>query len=199
MPIDVFKTTGDDTQFATKCITNGTMMKKFLLALCLTCLAFLGGCAGPKVSSISINDSGPKPIVKAIAMNPGGGLMSDAVATELSNKGFTVIDSAATSNLMVRLNLNEIEIARPEGLQKFKAKGIDALLTVKAAASQFDGLPDSATARMVDTNTGKVLAAVNWQNGWAGAAGSPASRMMRSGLQEAASEMANALALRIQQ
>lgn len=174
-------------------------MKKLLLVISVACITLLTGCAGSKVSNISTNDTGPKPIVKTIAMNPGGALMSDAVATELLNKGFAVIDSAATSNLMIRLNLTEIEIARPEGLQKFKAKGIDALLTVKAAASQFDGLPDSATARMVDTNTGKVLAAVNWQNGWAGAAGSPASRMMRSGLQEAASEMANALALRIQQ
>lgn len=174
-------------------------MNKFLLVISVACFSVLTGCAGSKVSSPPINDFGPKPIVKIIAMNPGGALMSDAVATELSNKGFSVIDASATSNLMIRLNLTEVEIARPEGLQKFKEKGIDALLTVKANASQFDGLPDSATARMVDTNTGRVLAAVNWQNGWAGAAGSPASRMMRSGLQEAASEIAKALALRIQQ
>lgn len=171
------------------------MNKLLIVAISL----FLFGCAGSKVSNMPTAFTGQKPVVKTIAMNPSGALMSDAVATELSNRGFAVIDSAATSSLMVRLNLNEIEIMKPEGLHKFKDKGIDALLTVKGSVSQFDALPDSASARMVDTGTGKVLAAVNWQNGWAGAAGSPASRMMRSGLQEMAAEMANALAERIQQ
>jgi hypothetical protein len=122
--------------------------------------------------------------------------MADAVAVELANRGFLVIDGAATSNLMVRLNLNEVEIARPEGLAKFRDQGVDALLTVRAAALG-DGRPESASARMNSTHTGQVLAGVTWQNGWGCVAGSPCDRVMRKGLSEAAREIADALARRV--
>jgi hypothetical protein len=130
--------------------------------------------------------------VKAIALAPDGGLLADAVGVELSNKGFTVVDSVATSKLMVRLNLNEIEIARPEGLAKLKDQGIDAFLTVRAAGG-YDQQPQSASARVNSTHTGQVIAGISWQNGWGGQAGSIADRTMRKGLAEAASDIANAL------
>ncbi len=71
--------------------------------------------------------------VSVIALAPGGGMLTDAVGVELANRGFTIIDPSSTSNMMVRLNLNEVEISRPEGLAKLKDQGIDAFLIVRAA------------------------------------------------------------------
>ena len=129
-------------------------------------------------------------------MAPGGGLLADAVAVELANRGFTVIDPATTSNLLIRLNVTEIEVAQPEGLAKLNTQGIDAYLVVRAAGGS-DGRPESASARMNSTQTGQVLAGVTWQNGWGGRAGSPADRVMRKNLSEAANEIASALAQRV--
>ena len=169
------------------------MNKQILLAILST--ALLVGCASSKVSSLPIA-SQTKHAVKVIAFAPGGGLLADAVGVELSNRGFTVIDSSTTSSMMVRLNLNEIEITRPEGLAKLKDQGIDAFLIVRGGGG-YDENPQSASARMNSTHNGQILAGVTWQNGFGGAAGSPADRVMRKGLTEAASEIAAALAQRV--
>ena len=93
---------------------------------------------------------------------------------------------------MVRLNMNEVEVQRPENLSKFRAQGIDAFLSVRASGS-YDGQPQGASARVVSTDNGRLLAGVTWQNAWGGMAGSIADRTMRKGLNEAAVEIANAL------
>lgn len=169
------------------------MKKHIALGLVLT--ALLGGCASSKISSLPVA-SQTKHSVKVIAFAPGGGLLADAVGVELLNRGFTVIDSTMTSNMMVRLNLNEIEISRPEGLSKLKDQGVDAYLVVRSGGG-YDQQPQSASARMNSTHNGQVLAGVTWQNGFGGAAGSPADRVMRKGLTDAAAEIANALADRV--
>ena len=170
-------------------------MKTFF-AMALASTLAISGCASSKISSTPIS-SQVKHLVKVIAFAPGGGLLADAVGIELSNRGFTVIDSSSTSSMMVRLNLNEVEISKPEGLVKFKGQGIDAMLVVRAAGG-YDQQPQSASARMTSTHNGQVLAGVTWQNGFGGAAGSPADRVMRKGLTEAAAEIANTLAQRVQ-
>jgi hypothetical protein len=129
-------------------------------------------------------------------MAPDGGLLADAVGIELSNRGFTVIDQASTSKTMVRLNLNEIEITKPEGLARLKEQGIDAFLIVRAAGG-YDQQPQSASARMTSTHNAQLLAGISWQNGWGGQAGSVADRVMRKGLAEAATEIADALVARL--
>lgn len=166
------------------------MKKAVLVAFVLAC-ASLVGCASSRLSTLPVLGKVSHPI-KAIALAPDGGLLADAVGVELSNKGFTVVDSVATSKLMVRLNLNEVEIAKPEGLAKLKDQGIDAFLTVRAAGG-YDQQPQSASARVNSTHTGQVIAGISWQNGWGGQAGSIADRMMRKGLAEAAAEIADAL------
>jgi hypothetical protein len=161
----------------------------------LLCTPTMFGCASSRLSHISASPKSSHK-VSAIAFAPGGGLLADAVGVELANRGFTVIDPMATSNMLVRLNLTEIEVARPEGLAKLKSQGIDAYLVVRGAEGR-DGRPESASARMNSTHTGQVLAGVTWQNGWGGQAGSPADRIMRRNLTEAANEIADALAQRI--
>lgn len=173
-----------------------TIMKKrnFLFAIASTLI--LTACASSKISMVPVS-GGVTHSVKSIAMSPDGGLLSDAVAVELSNRGFNIIDGTTTSRMMVRLNLNEIEITRPEGLAKLHDQGIDAFLTVRSAAG-YDQQPQSASARINSTHTGRVIAGITWQNGWGGQAGSIADRQHRKGLAEAASEIADALTKSVQ-
>lgn len=150
------------------------------------------GCASSKVSQLPIANTATH-TVRAIAMAPEGGLLAEAVGIELSNLGYTIIDSSSTSKLMVRLNIDEIEISTPQGLKKLEEKGIDAYLTVKGAGA-YDNQIQSASARASSTHTGRIIAGVSWQNGWGGQAGSIADRTMRKGLAEAAQEIASSLA-----
>lgn len=167
------------------------MIRRHLLIVSALTL-ILTACSGSKVSTVPIlvRAGGP---VKTIAMAPGGGLLADSVAIELSNRGYTVIDQEDTSRMMVRLNLNELEVSKPEGLTKIHDQGVDAMLSVRAAAG-YDGLPMSASARVVSTDTGKIISGVTWQNGWGGMAGSIADRTMRQGMAEAAKQITDSLA-----
>lgn len=170
-------------------------MSKHLAFFIVIIAVFVGGCASSKVSVVPVAGALTQS-VKSIAMSPDSGLLAEAVAVELSNRGYTIIDSATTSRTMVRLNLNEIDIARPEGLAKLRDQGIDALLTVRAAGG-YDDQPQSATARVSSTHTGRVVAGITWQNGWGGQAGSIADRTMRKGLAQAAKEIVDALAKKL--
>jgi hypothetical protein len=136
--------------------------------------------------------------VKVIAFASGGGVLADAVAVELANRGYTVIDPGTTNSLIARLGLTEIEVSQPSGLDKLKQQGIDAYLTIRAADG-YDGAPASASARLTSTHNGQVIGGLTWQNGWGGAEGSPADRVMRSGLTQAAQQIAEGLTKRIQQ
>ena len=142
------------------------------------------------------NDQSSEPHCESHSICTRGGLLADALGIELSNRGFTVIESTTVSSMMVRLNLNEVEITRPEGLFKLKDQGIDAILVVRGGGG-YDQQPQSPSARMNSTHSGQVLAGVTWQNGFGGAAGSPVDRIMRKGLSEAAAEIATALAERV--
>lgn len=157
-------------------------------------IGLVTACASSKISSHPV--SGQQHAVKVIAFAPGGGMLSEAVGVELSNMGFVIVDASSTSSLLVRMNLNEMQINRPESLARFRNQGIDAILVVRAAGG-YDQQPQSASARMSSTQTGQILAGVTWQNGFGGVAGSPADRIMRKGLGDAASEIAAALASRI--
>jgi hypothetical protein len=95
-------------------IPTGVIVNRRLY-ISLLAAALLSSCASSKVSSLPVS-SQAKHTVKVIAFSPGGGLLADAVGVELSNRGFTVIDSATMSSMMIRLDLSEIEITRPEGL-----------------------------------------------------------------------------------
>lgn len=151
------------------------------------------GCATSKVSRLPITTQATHPI-KAIAMAPEGGLLAEAIGIELSNLGYTIIDPTTTSKLMMRLNIDEIEITTPQGLDKLKEKGISAYLSVKGAGS-YDHHFQSASVRASSTHSGRIIAGVSWQNGWGGKAGSVGDRIMRKGLTEAAEEIATALAV----
>ena len=153
------------------------------------------GCGTSKVSTPAIQVHLDHPI-HTLALAPTGGLLADAIGVELFNRGFQVLDTTSTANLLIRLNLSEVEILNPVKLSLLKEQGIDAYLSVRSAAGR-DGLPQSASARLNSTHTGKIVVGVSWQNGWGGQEGSIADRFMRKDLNEAAEEIAGVLAKRI--
>lgn len=165
-----------------------------ILRLCIALFGtvFLFWCASSKLSTIPVSGKFSAP-VKVIALDPSGGLLADAIGVEVSNRGFTALDSATTSKLIARLNLNEIQISTPVGLEKLKTQGVDAYLSVRAVGA-YDQQIQSASDHVNSTATGQVIAGITWQNGWGGQAGSIADRTMRKGLSEAAAEIAEALA-----
>ena len=166
-------------------------MKKAMVVAVTLAFVSLVGSSSSRISIMPISGKVSHPI-KAFVLAPEGRLLADAVGVELSNKEFTVIDSVATSKLMVRLNLGEVEMVRPEGLAKLKDQGIDAFLTVWAAGG-YDQQPQSASAWVNSTGTGQVIAGIGWQNSWGGQAGSMADRTMQKVFAEAAPDIANAL------
>ena len=154
----------------------------------------LAGCSSSSISSTRA--AAPVHAVNTVALAPSGGIMADAVGIELFNHGFQVFDTAQTSNLFVRLDLSEVEVARPAGLRALVAEGIDAYIAVRSVAGA-GNQPQSASVRVNSTHNGAMLAGLTWENGWGGMAGSIADRTMRSDLSEAADEIAEELAERL--
>jgi hypothetical protein len=168
--------------------------RRVTLALVIPLIVGLSACGGSKVSSLGAVPSSIS--VGAIALDPAGGLLADAVGVELAAGGFMIIDTSQTSHLAMRVGLDEGEIMLPRGLQALAAEGGDGLLTVRAEAG-YDRRPQSASARLTSTTDGRLLSGVTWQNGWGGKAGSIADRQMRKDLNEAATEIAEALSSRL--
>lgn len=122
--------------------------------------------------------------------------MSDAVGVELSGRGFIVIDGNAMTGMLAQMNLTESDVAKVDGLIRLKGKGIDAYLVVHAIGG-YDQSPQSASARLISTESGAVLVGVNWQNGFGGRPGSIADRIQRDGLTDAAKQIATAITGRL--
>lgn len=153
---------------------------------------FMLGCAGSRMSMPQQLRPLPEP-VEAVALAPSGGVLADAIGTELFNQGFQVIDTQQMSNYMVRWNLDEVELLQPANLRQMRDQGITAFLSVRTVAG-YDDKPQSASVRVVSTTNGELIAAVTWQNGRGGARGSPADGMMRKDVVAAAEEIGGALA-----
>jgi len=153
------------------------------------------GCAGAKMSVIQPSELA-RP-VKRIAIAPGAGPFGEAIGLELFNRGLNVVGSNEARAIVARVGLTEFEIMTTEGFSALNEKGIDAVLVAKTVDA-LDGTPESASVRIADTVTGEIIAGITWQNGYGGMRGSPADRMMRKNLSEAANQIADELASRIQ-
>jgi len=173
-------------------------MSRISLTWIPVALAVLGssGCAGTKMSSPQNLRPLPE-LVTTLALAPSGGVLADAIGTELFNQGVQVIDTQQMSNYMVRWNLDEIELLQPTNLSTMREDGISAFLTVRTVAG-YDDKPQSAAVRVVSTLNGELIAAVSWQNGRGGARGSPADAMMRKDIVGAAEEIGKSLASQLQ-
>lgn len=157
----------------------------------IVALIATGACSGAKVSAPVNLRPLPEP-VSAIALAPSGGVLADAIGTELFGQGFQVIDTQEMTNYLVRLNLDEIELSQPRSLARLRERGIQAVMNVRAVAG-YDDKPQSATVRLVSTQNGEIIAAVSWENGRGGQRGSIADRSMRKDVVGAAQQIAEAL------
>ena len=151
------------------------------------------GCASQSMAiSRSANPAAKN--VKRIALMPGGGVLAEAVGIQLMSLGFDIVDMSVATNTAARLNINEFEYAQPANLKDLANKyGVDCVLIVKSVGG-YDGKPNSAAARLLETRTGSLLAGVTWQNGKGGAQESPADNLMRSDVSTAAKKMAGGIA-----
>lgn len=170
-------------------------MKIFIRGTLLVLLSFVcllvTGCAAPQVSVVSSQSILESPI-RTIAMMPSGGILADAIGLELLRFGFDVIDTGKITGLMVRDNLNEIEITQPQNLSRLYNEGIDAVILVKSVAG-YDDRPQSASVKIVHTKTGQLVAGANWQNGRASVQGSIADEAARVDIAVAARQISDAL------
>ena len=162
-------------------------MKKLTIFI-LSFLLF--SCATSKVSMVGnkVNLKSHKNIV----LNPGSGVLGQAVANELAGRGYRVSTPGKTTSTMLRLNLNEAEISKPKTLEALSKEGVEAVLIINTVGG-YDQMPQSASVQLIETKSYEILAGVNWQNGWGGQAGSIADRVMRKGLTTSAAEIVNSL------
>lgn len=149
------------------------------------------GCRGSRTTTINRAARADHP-VQSIALNPSGGILADAIGVELVNRGFNVIDTQETSNLLVRMEMGETEFMEPANLAQLRERGIDAILTVRSATNA-DGMIVNASARLVSAHNSRVLGGVAWENAKSGASGSPADHMAKKGVTSAAKEIVQAL------
>ena len=150
----------------------------------------LSGCATSQISIVGNKVSLSS--FKNIALSSNSSMLGQAVANELVGRGYKVQSPGQTSNLMLRLNLDEAEITEPKSLKAFSKEGVDAVIVVSAVGG-YDQMPQSASVQIINTNTLDIMVGINWQNGWGGQQGSIADRVMRKGLTRAAKEIVNAL------
>ena len=169
-------------------MSNRNVLRMLLGCICLV----LVGCAiAPQVNVVRSQVPLEKP-VRTIALMPSGGVLADAIGLELLRFGFNVIDTGKVSSLMIQANLTEIEITQPHNLSRLFTDGIDAVILVKSVAG-YDGRPQSASVKIVYTQTGQLIAGANWQNGRGGVQGSQADQNARADLAIAAQQIADSL------
>jgi len=173
-------------------IQKDLMMKVFFGFLSITLFSlFVCGCSGPKMSLVQ-PQSFVDHQVNTIALSPSGGVMAEAIGIELSGHGYVVIDSSIVSDLMVRHNLSEIQIALPKNLRILKDEEIDAYLFVSTSGGH-SGSPQSASITSNSTHNGKLISGLTWLNGWGGQETSVADRVMRQSIPQAAKQITKEL------
>lgn len=155
--------------------------KEIAVTLVCACL-LLAGCGGAQVRGGRISEVTP---VSSVAIQPGTGVAGDALAIELFNRGFQVIDPNQTASILGSVGITEFEVTTKLAFEALQARGIDSVLTVRIAKG-YDGKPQSVSTRVTSTLTGSIIAGAVWENGWGGAQGSPADGIMRSDLGDAA-------------
>lgn len=163
------------------------------LLIGLVPMLLLGACAHrPRLEITSQPSQSAREPIRSIGLAPSGGPLADAIGFGLMKEGIEVTDSEQVSRIMMRLNLNEVEVWEPKNLQRFKAEGVATLLQVRSVGG-YDSRPQSATIKVISTDTSRVLIGATWQNGRSGAPGSIADSVARVDIAEAAEQIAQGL------
>jgi hypothetical protein len=141
----------------------------------------VSGCTAGRVIAVGSLQSLDSP-PKTIALAPSGAVFADLIGVALSEQGYTIVDSGATSALLVLMQQSAADLLSPRVLGLLKGHGVDAVLVVPRVAAE-DGLPESVHVRLYSTDEMAEVGGIDWQNSW-----------MRRGVWEAAQEIATALA-----
>ncbi|MDV2503822.1 MAG: hypothetical protein RX318_07695 [bacterium] len=163
--------------------------------LVLVGFVVLQACGGTKMSVVKPSTALARKI-STIAIAPGSGVLGEAVGVELFNRGITIVDANEATVILGRAGLKEYEFTTYNGVAALRAKGIGAVLAAKSVDAN-DGTPESAVVRLTETEGGRLIAAVTWQNAWGGQRGSIVDRVMRANLSDAANEIATELVKRL--
>src|SRR5262245_53387702 len=150
------------------------------LFVVLSLLWLDNGCSAGRVISVGRFPSIDPPI-KAIALDPNGGIFADVIGIELAARGYTTFDTGATLALLVLMQKTQHDLLSPEVMARFKEHGIDAVLVVQKTDGN-DGLPQTVHIRLHRTGSGTELGGIDWKNSW-----------VRRGTLESAQEIATAM------
>src|SRR5438477_10382932 len=110
-------------------------------------VAFLTACASADTQAVSAGAYAGPPI-RSISVLPGGGVLADEIALNLTAKAFQMIPAPPEAT--------ESSLRSPESLSALRRAGIDALLVVRSV-NDYDGRPRSATAILYSTQSGNLV------------------------------------------
>jgi hypothetical protein len=151
-----------------------TTKRNFLFVVCISVFASCASRHTPPPGKYV-----PPPI-RSIAIVSGDPL-SNAIGIELFNQGFRTFEVPATQELT------------PKALQSLAIGGVDGVLVVKSTRGGYDPFPESASVRLVRTQTGETVAAFTWSNSAPVTPDSPADRLVRRNLTDVARELVRTL------
>ena len=97
-------------------------------------------CSGSKISVTQAPDAEFKPIQR-LAIMPDSGVLGDAIAKELLDRGLNIITEDETVAMVGGIRINQIGVSAREYYAAPREKGVDAMLTASARIAQ-DGRPE---------------------------------------------------------
>jgi len=149
-------------------------------------------CATPKISAVAPKAYGTDPTIGVASSDA----LADAIGTELILYAFKVIERSNLYSLIEEQVLGQTGVLREKELiEAGKILNIDALVFVNANWDNYNsGKVASATVKVVDVQNGQILASINYQNGSAGAAGSPADAAVKDSLVTSANRIGKEIA-----
>ena len=127
-------------------------------------MVLLSGCAAGRATPVGHLQSIDPPL-QTIALAPNSGLFADLIGLELSEQGYTIVDTGATLALLMLMHKPQDKLLSPEILAMLKARDIDAVLVVQKVDDP-DGLPQTIHLRLHSTTLQADVGGIDWENGW---------------------------------
>jgi len=123
---------------------------KVMVAALVAVTAILSGCTAPRWETAT-HDQFPlnwgraqrgSALIKVIALTPGGGVLSEAIGTELAKRGFVIVPATTTQTLATDVDFTAVSVREarrgPSSGELWKlrhalySRGIDAFLIVRS-------------------------------------------------------------------
>jgi len=171
-------------------------MRSAIRAVCVASL--LVGCGSSQLDADDANE--PRHAIRIIATDPSGFDAGDAIAKELEARDDfepKVLDVAATAKLLGEMGIKTSKAQLPANQKRLRGKSVDGWLDVKMEQHMASDDPSWIEVRLFSTHDPSRYLFVKWKNAWGGMKGSLADATMRKSLKTAAKEIAEELALQL--